>query len=57
MMATDVAHEETTSMTHISVAKAKMAIIRCWTVVSPSMPNHVDGRFQSSSVTTATIMA
>ena len=29
MMATEVAHDGTTSMIHISVANAKMAMIRC----------------------------
>ena len=33
MMATDVAHDETISSTHIRVAKAKMAMIRCWMTV------------------------
>ena len=33
MMATDVAHDDTISKIHISVAKAKMAMIRCWITV------------------------
>ena len=33
MMAIDVAHELTTSRIHINVAKAKMAITRCWMTV------------------------
>ena len=57
MMATDVAHDDTTSITHINVAKAKMAMIRCCTTVSPSMPNQLEGAFHNSSVTMATIMA
>ena len=51
MIATDVAHDDTTSIIHIIVAKAKMAIIRCCTVVSPSMPKADVGRFHSNSVT------
>ena len=57
MMATLVAHDDTTSMIHISVAKAKMAMIRCCTTVSPSMPNISAGAFHNSSVTIATTMA
>ena len=38
MMPNEVAHDETTSITHISVAKAKMAMIRCWITVRPSIP-------------------
>jgi len=55
MTATDVAHEETISSIHINVAKAKMAMMRCWTTVKLSMPNHSCGMFQSSSVTKATM--
>ena len=55
MMAIDVAHEETISRIHIRVAKAKMAITRCWTTVRFSMPNHSVGMFQSRRVTNATI--
>ena len=33
MMATEVAHDETISRIHISVANAKMAMIRCWITV------------------------
>ena len=33
IMPTEVAHEATTSKIHISVAKAKMAMMRCWTTV------------------------
>ena len=50
MMETLVAHEGTTSIIHISVAKAKMAMMRCCTVFSPSMPNDSLGRFHSTSV-------
>ena len=60
MTATDVAHAGTTSSTHANVAKAKMAMIRCCTTVSPSMPKHVDGRFHINNVariTTAALMA
>ena len=57
MMATDVAHEGTTSIIHIRVAKAKMAMMRCCTTLSPSMPKAVEGRFHSMSVMTATMTA
>ena len=57
MMATLVAHDDTTSSTHIRVAKAKMAMMRCWTTVRPSMPKMSDGAFQSSRVTMATMVA
>ena len=57
MIDTDVAHDDTTDMIHISVAKAKMAMMRCWMTVSPSMPNHSVGAFHNSSVTIATTMA
>ena len=56
MMATDVAHDGTTSSIHMSVAKAKMAMMRCCTTVSPSMPKAVVGRFQSNNVTNRTTM-
>ena len=54
MMATDVAHEDTISRIHISVAKAKMAMIRCWITVRFWMPYHSAGMFQSTRVTSAT---
>ena len=54
MMATDVAHDETISRIHISVAKAKMAMMRCWTTVRLSMPYHSAGMFQRNSVTNVT---
>ena len=54
MMATEVAHDDTTSSIHISVAKAKMAMMRCCTTVRPSMPKTSEGRFHSSSVTNST---
>ena len=57
MMATDVAQDGTTSSTHISVAKAKMAMMRCWTMVSPSIPKDDEGRFHNSNVTKSTKMA
>ena len=52
--ATDVAHDETISSIHISVAKAKMAMTRCWTILRFCMPNHSVGMFHSSSVTSST---
>ncbi len=54
IMATDVAQEETISRIHISVAKAKMAMIRCWMTVRFWMPYHSAGMFQSTKVTNAT---
>ena len=57
MMATLVAHDGTTSNTHISVAKAKMAIMRCCTTVRLAMPYHSLGMFHSSNVTNSTINA
>ena len=54
MMAIDVAHDDTTSRIHISVAKAKMAMTRCWMTVRSLMPNHSAGIFQSNRVTTST---
>ena len=54
MMATDVAHDDTTSSIHISVAKAKMAMMRCWTTVSPSMPKNSRGAFHKISVIIST---
>ena len=55
MMPTDVAHEETISSIHIRVAKAKMAMMRCWTTVRFCMPYHSAGMFQSVRVTMATM--
>ena len=54
IMATDVAHDETISRIHISVANAKMAMTRCWMTVRLSMPNHSEGMFQSPNVTRMT---
>ena len=54
MMATLVAQEEATSITHIKVAKAKMAMMRCCTTVSPSMPKKSEGAFHSNNVTSRT---
>ena len=54
MMATEVAHEETISRIHISVANAKMAMIRCWMTVRFWMPYHSAGMFHSRRVTNAT---
>ena len=54
MTATDVAHDDTISSIHISVAKAKMAMMRCWTTVRFWMPYHSAGMFQSNKVIKAT---
>ena len=55
MIATDVAHDDTTSNIHISVAKAKMAMMRCWMTVRPWMPNHSLGMFHNNKVTISTV--
>ena len=55
IMETEVAHEGTISKIHINVAKAKMAITLCCTIVSPSMPNALDGKFHKSNVAKSTI--
>ena len=57
MMATLVAHDDTTSRIHISVAKAKIAMMRCCTMVSPSMPNMSVGAFHNNKVMIATMTA
>ena len=54
MMAIDVAQEDPISRIHISVAKAKIAMTRCWMTVRFWMPNHSDGMFQRNKVTRAT---
>ena len=51
-MKMEVAHEGTTSVIHISVARIKMAMMRCWMTVRPSMPNTPAGRFQMINVIT-----
>ena len=55
MMATEVAHDDTISRIHINVAKAKIAMTRCWITVKFLIPYHSAGMFHSSSVTSATI--
>lgn len=52
IMASEVAQAGMASSSHDRVAKAKMAITRCWMTVSPSMPNAEVGRFQIMAVTT-----
>jgi hypothetical protein len=54
MTATDVAHELTISKIHISVAKAKMAMTRCWIIVRLLMPNQSVGINQRVNVTSNT---
>ena len=51
MSVTEVAHDEIASVTHMIVAKAKIAITRCWITVSPSMPKAVEGKFHKMAVT------
>lgn len=51
MSVTEVAHEEIASVTHMIVAKAKIAITRCWITVSPSMPKAVEGKFHKMAET------
>ena len=55
MTATDVAHDDTISIIHISVANAKMAMIRCCTTVRFCMPYHSVGKFHKVNVTANTI--
>ena len=50
MMVSDVAHEGMHSVSHERVANTKMAMIRCWTTVSPSIPNVLVGRFHTRAV-------
>ena len=57
MIKMDVAHEGTTSVIHISVARMKMAMTRCWTTVKSAMPNTLAGKFQITRVTTNRIIA
>ena len=56
MMDTEVAQAGTSSNTHISVAYTKMAMIRCWTAVRPSMPKDSVGRNQRTRTMMATKM-
>ena len=50
MIAKDVAQDGMASVIHDKVAKTKMAMIRCWTMVSPSIPKMSVGRFQTMAV-------
>ena len=50
IMASDVAHAGTASVSHIKVANTKIAMTLCCTMVSPSMPNVCAGRFQTTIV-------
>ena len=54
MMVTEVAHDGINSITHIIVAYTKIAMIRCCTTVSPSMPKHSVGRNQIVRKTAST---
>ena len=48
----EVAHAGMHSVSHDKVAKTKIAMMRCCTTVSPSMPKVLVGRFQTMVVTT-----
>lgn len=50
MIASDVAHAGMHSVSHAKVAKTKIAIMRCCTIVKPSIPKNVIGRFQTPIV-------
>ena len=47
----DVAHAGIASVSHVSVANTKMAMIRCCTIVRPSIPNTLVGKFHTTAVT------
>ena len=51
IMAKEVAHAGIASVSHVSVANTKMAIIRCCTTVRPSISNTLVGRFHTIAVT------
>ena len=51
IMATDVAHDGIPSVIHIMVAKQNTAITRCSITVRLSIPNTLEGRFQTTSPT------
>ena len=51
MMASDVAHDGMASVSHDRVANTKIAITRCWMIVSPSIPNESRGRHHITAVT------
>ena len=55
IMTSDVAHEGMASKSQESVAKTKIAIIRCCTIVNPEIPKKSVGRFHTIRV--ATIIA
>ena len=57
MMPTEVAQEGTTSKIHINVAKAKMAMMRCWMTVRFWMPYMSAGAYQRKRVTASTMAA
>ena len=50
-MATDVAHDGIPSVIHIMVAKQKTAMTRCSITVRLSIPNTLEGRFQTTNPT------
>jgi hypothetical protein len=52
MILSEVAHAGIHSVSHASVAKTKIAMMRCCTTVNPSMPKALVGRFQTMVVTT-----
>ena len=50
MMVTEVAQAGIASVSHRRTAMTKMAMTRCWTTVSPSIPNDEEGRFHTIKV-------
>ena len=50
IIVSEVAHDGIASVNHDRVAKAKIAMTRCWITVSPWMPNTSVGRFQMTAV-------
>ena len=53
MMTMEVAHEGMASVNQRRTAMTKMAMTRCCTTVSPSMPKTAMGRFQTIRVKSA----
>ena len=53
MMTMEVAHEGMASVNQRRTAMTKMAMTRCWTTVSPSIPKQVMGKFQTINVMSA----
>ena len=50
IIVTEVAQAGIASVSHKRTAITKMAITRCWTTVSPSIPKEAEGRFHTIRV-------